>query len=79
MIRARIETFVAVLFAVAMVATAIWPTWIEDLTGLEPDQGTGETEWWLVIVLGAAALSAALLARRDLRSARRTAGRRGPV
>lgn len=74
MIRARLEAVLAALFAIAAAATAIWPTWIEDLTGLEPDKGTGETEWWLVVVLGAAALAAGMLARRDLRAARRAGG-----
>jgi hypothetical protein len=71
MIRARIEAVLAALFAIAAVATAIWPTWIEDLTELEPDKGTGETEWWLVIVLGVAALVAAFRAVATLRALRR--------
>jgi hypothetical protein len=65
-----------VLFTLASIATAIWPTWIETLTRLEPDGGSGETEWQIVIALGAAALVAAVLARRDHRLAR---GRRGVV
>jgi hypothetical protein len=76
MLRARIETALAVLFTLASIATAIWPTWIETLTRLEPDGGSGETEWQIVIALGAAALVAAVLARRDYRLAR---GRRGVV
>jgi hypothetical protein len=74
MIRARIELILAALFAAGAVATIIWPTWIESLTGLEPDKGTGEAEWWLVALLGVAALGAAVLARRDLRAARLAAG-----
>jgi hypothetical protein len=74
MIRARIEVILAALFAVGAVATLIWPTWIESLTGLEPDKGTGEAEWWLVGLLGLAALIAAILARRDFRKARLSVG-----
>jgi hypothetical protein len=70
MIRARIELILAALFAVGAVATIIWPTWIESLTGFEPDKGTGGAEWWLVALLGVAALIAAALAGRDLRTAR---------
>jgi hypothetical protein len=70
MLRARVETVLSVLFAIGTVATLIWPTWLETLTGLEPDQGTGEAEWWLVLLLGAAALVTAALARRDYRGAR---------
>jgi hypothetical protein len=70
MLRARIETALAVLFTMAAIATAVWPRWIETLTRLEPDGGSGETEWQIVIALGAAALAAAALARRDFRLAR---------
>jgi hypothetical protein len=70
MLRARLEVVLAVLFALGAVATMIWPTWIESLTGLEPDRGTGEAEWWLVALLGLAAVATALLARRDLRALR---------
>jgi hypothetical protein len=68
MLRARVETVLAALFAIAAVGTAISPTWIETLTGLEPDAGSGETEWWAVALLAAMALTAALLARRDYRA-----------
>lgn len=70
MLRARLELVLAVLFAVAAGATLIWPTWIEGLTGLEPDNGTGESEWWLVVLLGVVAVIAAVLARRDFRAVR---------
>ena len=40
------------------------------LTGLEPDNGSGETEWWLVLLLGVAAVASAVLARRDFHAAR---------
>lgn len=75
MMRARLELVLAILCGVAAIATAIWPTWIETLTRLEPDGGSGGTEWWLVAVLGLAALTAALLARRDLRAVRMNQGR----
>jgi hypothetical protein len=70
MLRARLEVALAVLFALGAIATMIWPTWIEDLSGLEPDKGSGEAEWWLVALLGLAAVVSALFARRDLRALR---------
>jgi hypothetical protein len=70
MIRARIEIVLAVLFGVAAIATILWPTWIESLSGFEPDRGSGEAEWWLVALLATAAAIAALLARRDARATR---------
>lgn len=72
--RARLEAGLAALFALAAIATMIWPTWIENLSGLEPDNGSGEAEWWLVILLGLAAVVAGLLARRDFRALRPQAG-----
>ena len=68
--RALIESVLAGVFALGTVATLIWPTWLEFLTGLEPDGGSGEAEWWLVALLGVATVVAGVLARRDLRAAR---------
>jgi hypothetical protein len=69
-LRARIETVLAGLFAIGTVATLVWPTWIENLSGLEPDKGNGEAEWWLVILLGVVTVLTGALARRDHRIAR---------
>ena len=68
MFRARLEAVLAVLFAVAAVSAAIWPTWIEGLTKFEPDGGSGEAEWWVVVLLGAMALTSAVFARRHYRA-----------
>jgi hypothetical protein len=70
-LRARIEAVLAVACGILAAITLVWPTWIEKITGLEPDAGTGETEWGLVVVLGAFAVVAALLAGRDFRRAAR--------
>ena len=69
--KARTELSLAVLFAAAAIATAIWPTWLESLTGLDPDGGSGETEWWLVALLGVAAVVSGLVARRSFAAIRR--------
>ena len=70
MVRAHIETVLAVLALVLAVVTAVWPTWIESLFEVSPDAGTGGTEWWLVAVFLVVAVVAAVSARRDLRAAR---------
>ena len=71
MIRARIELGLSAVFAALTVATLIWPTWIESLTGLEPDAGTGETEWWIVVLLGLVTIALGLVGARDYRLASR--------
>ena len=54
------------LFGLAALASAIWPTWLEGLTGLEPDGGSGDAEWWLVLALGVAAVVSGVYARQSL-------------
>lgn len=68
MIRARLQLFLAVVLGVAALATSLWPTWIESLTGLEPDGGSGGTEWWLVTLLALAACVVAVRAWRGFRA-----------
>ena len=69
MLRVRVEVVLSLLCAVLAAVTMIWPTWIESLTGLEPDAGTGEAEWWIVLVFAVGAVGAGALARRDYRQA----------
>jgi hypothetical protein len=45
----------------------VFPQWIEELTGLEPDAGSGALEWIIAGVFLVAAVVSALLARRDHR------------
>lgn len=73
MLKARIEIVLSVLLAVATIATAVWPTWIEDVLGFDPDGGNGTLEWLIVVVLAVITVATAALARRDLRVVRRRA------
>ena len=66
-VRVRVETILAVVFAVLAVVTLLWPTWIESITGLEPDAGSGAAEWAVVAVFAVAAVGAAAIARHDYR------------
>jgi len=57
----------AVISAVLGIATMLFPEWIEELTGLDPDAGSGALEWIITGAFLVAALISALLARRDTR------------
>lgn len=54
-----------VLFA----ATVAWPQWIEFLFHVDPDHGSGQLEWLILLVSFAVSLWTAVLARRDWRQA----------
>jgi hypothetical protein len=66
-LRVRVEMVFSALFGTATFVTAVWPAWIEGLSGFDPDGGNGNAEWWIVAVLAVIAVAAAALARRDLR------------
>ena len=72
-LRARIEIVLSALLATATIVTAVWPAWIEAVSGADPDGGSGTTEWRIVAALAVVTVSLAALARRDLRVARRRA------
>lgn len=70
-VRARIEIVLSALLGTATIVTGVWPTWIEDLFGFDPDGGSGTAEWWIVAVLAVITVATAALARRDLHVVRR--------
>jgi hypothetical protein len=65
--RLRIEVVLAVVSALLCVLTLVFPQWIEELTGFEPDAGSGALEWAVSGVFLVAAVVSAVLARRDHR------------
>ena len=65
--RLRIEVVLAVSSAVLCILTLVNPEWIEALTGLEPDSGSGAVEWVIAGIFLVAAVVSAVLARRDHR------------
>ncbi len=70
MLKIRIEAFLSVLLAFVAVLTAAWPAWIEGLTGLDPDAGSGALEWTVVAVCLLCALGTMFHARRGYRLVR---------
>ncbi len=65
--RLGIEVVLAVISAALSVLTVVLPDWIEKLTGLEPDAGSGALEWVIAGVFLAAAVVSAALAHRTSR------------
>jgi hypothetical protein len=65
--RLRIEFGLAVASAALFAVTLVFPDWIEALTGLDPDAGSGAAELVVSTILLLGSASAATLARRDHR------------
>jgi hypothetical protein len=63
----RIEVVLTIISASLSILTVLFPEWIEELTGLEPDAGSGALEWAIAGIFLAAAVVSALLARRSYR------------
>ncbi|MBG0564640.1 ABC transporter permease [Actinoplanes aureus] len=70
-LRARFwaEAVLAGLTALLTLITLVSREWIEILFGVSPDGGDGSLEWALVVLLGLATVTFALLARAEWRRA----------
>ena len=64
-----IEAGAAGLSGLLALVTLLWPDWIEEISGWDPDQRSGALEWLIVTVLAAMAMGCALLARIEWRRA----------
>jgi hypothetical protein len=64
---ARIQLTLTVLFAVSTVLAVAVPMWIEEVSGLSPDGGSGEVELLLAIPFGVASLIFAAMTWRSRR------------
>lgn len=65
--RLRTELVLAAISAALSVLTLVTPEWIEELTGLEPDAGSGGLEWIIAGAFLAGAVVCAVLDRGDYR------------
>ena len=64
-----IEAGLAAVSAVALVLTAVWPHWIEEVLRIDADRGTGAVEWAIVAALVVCAVVLPESARREWRRA----------
>jgi hypothetical protein len=64
-----LESFAAAASTLLFVVTLITPEWIELLTGLEPDRGSGTLEIAIAVGLAAVAVGSGVLARSGYRRA----------
>jgi len=67
MTRARVQTWLAVIFFAAAAITAVWPDWIEALGLGDPDHGNGTAEWGIVALFAVVAIASGTLAVRTHR------------
>lgn len=67
-VRALILAVLAVGSAALAALAAFWPQWIEEILGVEPDQGSGALEWALPLGLLVVAAFLAVAARSSWRS-----------
>jgi len=63
------ESVLACVASFLAVLTAVWPTWIEGITGSQPDKQSGSLEWILVVGCSLAAVLLGTLAGREWRRA----------
>jgi hypothetical protein len=65
-----VDVCAAVASVLVLAVTAIYPTWIESVFGLDPDAGSGAVEWWIAALAVGVAVGSSLLARAELRRGR---------
>jgi hypothetical protein len=66
------ESALALVSLSALVLTLISKSWIETVTGLDPDSGSGAAEWTVAVALTAVTISAVGMARVELKRAAAT-------
>jgi hypothetical protein len=70
-VRLTVEAVLGLVSLGLAILTAVNAEWIEALTGLEPDAGSGALEWAITVAFGLAAIVLGTLAVRDGRRLRR--------
>jgi hypothetical protein len=63
------EVVLGATSAVLALLTLVWPNWIEDVFGVEPDGGNGAFEWSIVALLALSTIVLSVMARSEWRRA----------
>lgn len=66
-IRYRLECLLTIVSGVALLLAVVAPQWLEAVSGLEPDGGSGAVEWGLASALAVSTAMWFLLARHHRR------------
>jgi hypothetical protein len=64
-VRFWVESGLAVITAALFVLTLVSQEWIEEIFGVDPDEGSGALEWAIVAALAVATVAFTLLARAE--------------
>jgi hypothetical protein len=62
-----VEALLGTICGVFAVLTAVWPSWVEVLTGTDPDHGNGSLELAITLGFAVASIGMAIIARREWR------------
>ena len=66
-VRFWLELALALLTAVAAIATILWPAWIEAVFGIDLDEGNGTLELAVTLAIALASITLAAIARTEWR------------
>jgi hypothetical protein len=69
-----IELLLSLISALLTVLTIAWPDWIERIFEVDPDAGSGSSEWGITLAFIVATLMLAALTRRTWHRDRRNTG-----
>jgi len=69
-----VELSLSVISAALTVLTFAWPDWIEGIFDVDPDAGTGSSEWGITLAFVAVTLALTALTGRTWRRDRHDAG-----
>jgi hypothetical protein len=69
-----IELLLSIIGAFLTALTIVWPDWVEGLFGVDPDGGSGSSEWGITLVFIVVTVMLAAWARRTWRRDRHGSG-----